>query len=111
MLDKEGVTFNEACTQLRENYQAHHYKWASYGVYDLNIMKLQCRMRGIEYPLSHNHINVKTLFSEEKDLKRKVGIKGALGILGMPLEGTHHKGVDDANNIAKILYWCIKNKE
>lgn len=38
-------------------------------------------------------------------------MKGALHILDLPLEGTHHRGVDDAKNIAKILYWCLKNKE
>ncbi|AGC76804.1 inhibitor of KinA sporulation pathway (predicted exonuclease) [Nonlabens dokdonensis] len=111
LLDKEGVSFKEACTQLREEYHAHHYTWASYGAYDLNMMKKQCKMRGMEYPLAQNHINVKTLFSEVKGLKGKVGMKGALGILNFPLEGTHHRGVDDANNIAKILDWCLKNQE
>lgn len=28
---------------------------------------------------------------------------GALALLNIPLEGTHHRGVDDAKNIAKIL--------
>ncbi|WP_240491680.1 hypothetical protein [Flavivirga aquatica] len=59
--------------------------------------------------MSQNHINVKTLFSETKGLKRKVGMKGALGLLNIPLEGTHHRRIDDANNIAKILHWCLKN--
>jgi inhibitor of KinA sporulation pathway (predicted exonuclease) len=30
-------------------------------------------------------------------------MKGALNILNIPVEGTHHRGVDDAKNIAKIL--------
>jgi inhibitor of KinA sporulation pathway (predicted exonuclease) len=28
---------------------------------------------------------------------------GALSELNIPLEGTHHRGVDDAKNIAKTL--------
>jgi len=32
-----------------------------------------------------------------------------LALLDIPLEGTHHRGVDDANNIAKILRWILNN--
>lgn len=109
MLDAEGISYKDASAKLSANYNAHHYTWASYGAYDLNMMKKQCKIRGVEYPLSQNHINVKTLFSQVKGLKRKVGMNGALGILNIPLEGTHHRGVDDAKNIAKILTWCLKH--
>ncbi len=108
LLDKEGISFEAACEMLRTQYSGHKYTWASYGQYDLNMMKRQCSYRGIEYPLSQNHINVKELFSKVKGLRKKVGMKGALGILEIPLEGTHHRGVDDAKNIAKILHWCIQ---
>ncbi|WP_299883261.1 3'-5' exonuclease [uncultured Lacinutrix sp.] len=110
LLDKEGITFKEACVKLREDYSANHYTWASYGAYDLNMMKKQCKLRGVEYPLSQKHINVKTHFSWVKDLNKKVGMKGALNILKIPLEGTHHRGVDDAKNIAKILHWCLQQQ-
>ncbi|MFD2562759.1 exonuclease domain-containing protein [Aquimarina rubra] len=107
LLEQEGISFTEACEILRTEYQGHQYTWASYGQYDLNMMKKQCSFRGIEYPLSQNHINVKELFAQTKGLRKKVGMKGALGILDIALEGTHHRGVDDAKNIAKILDWCI----
>jgi inhibitor of KinA sporulation pathway (predicted exonuclease) len=35
---------------------------------------------------------------------------GALNILDIPLEGTHHRGIDDANNIAKILRKLVLDK-
>ncbi|WP_025663030.1 3'-5' exonuclease [Aquimarina megaterium] len=108
LVDQEGVSFETACEMLRTQYKGHEYTWASYGQYDLNMMKKQCANREMKYPLSQNHINVKALFSETKGLRRKVGMKGALGILKIPLEGTHHRGVDDAKNIAKILHWCIR---
>ena len=109
LLDTNGVSFEEACTKLIEDYNAHHYTWASYGAYDLNMMKKQCKMRGVDYPLSQDHINVKLLFSETKGLQGKVGMNGALSMLDIPLEGTHHRGIDDAKNIAKILHWCLEN--
>jgi len=107
LLDQEGISFEQACNELRIQYNSYQYRWASYGAYDLNMLKQQCKFRGLDYPMAENHINVKTLFTEVKGLRRKVGMKGALGILEIPLEGTHHRGVDDANNIAKILDWCL----
>lgn len=110
LLDKEGISLKEACNILREEYNPKHYVWGSYGQYDLNMLKKQCKFRGIEYPMSREHINVKELFTEVKGISRKVGMKGALGMLNIPLDGTHHRGIDDARNIAKILNWCLINK-
>jgi inhibitor of KinA sporulation pathway (predicted exonuclease) len=109
LLDKEGVTFSKALEILRNEYNPNQYTWASYGAYDLNMLKKQCQMRGMEYPMGQHHINVKELFSEVKGIHKKVGMNGALEILKIPLEGTHHRGVDDAKNIAKILFWCLEN--
>lgn len=109
LLDAEGISFTKACEKVREQYNAHQYTWASYGAYDLNMLKKQCQFRNVEYPMSQNHINVKTLFAEVKGLTKKTGMNGALNILGIPLEGTHHRGVDDSKNIAKILHWCLLN--
>jgi len=109
MLDLEGISFEEACIKLREEYNPKEYTWASYGFYDLNMFKKQCKFRNIEYPLSQEHINVKELFSKVKGLTKKVGMNEALNMLNIELEGTHHRGIDDARNIAKILYWCLKS--
>lgn len=111
LLENEGVSFEAACELLRTEYSGDKYTWASYGQYDLNMMKKQCLDREMDYPLSQDHINVKILFSKVKGLRRRVGMKGALGKLGIPLEGTHHRGVDDARNIAKILDWCLKKQQ
>uniref|UniRef100_UPI00404A0F5E hypothetical protein n=1 Tax=Flavobacterium sp. TaxID=239 RepID=UPI00404A0F5E len=53
---------------------------------------------------------MKEYFSEVKGLTKKAGRNGALDILKIPLEGTHHRGVGDAKNIAKILHWCLLNR-
>lgn len=109
MLDKEGISFKEACDILRTEYSAYQYTWASYGAYDYNMLEKQCSFRKMDFPVSKNHINVKELFTEKKGIKKKVGMNGALQILDIPLEGTHHRGKDDAKNIANILYWILKN--
>jgi len=110
LIDAEGISFEAACTKLRVEYDPKQYTWASYGQYDLNMLKRQCKLRNVEYPMSQEHINVKTTFSAVKGLQKKVGMKGALQLLNIPLDGTHHRGVDDARNIAKILHWCLNNQ-
>jgi len=110
ILDKEGVLFEEAIEKLVEEYDPYFYTWASYGQYDLNMLQKQCKKFGVDYPMGNDHINVKILFAETKGLSKPTGMNGALHILQIPLEGTHHRGIDDAKNIAKILNWCLKNK-
>jgi 3'-5' exoribonuclease 1 len=35
------------------------------------------------------------------------GMARALNLANIELEGTHHRGIDDAKNIAKLLPYCI----
>jgi inhibitor of KinA sporulation pathway (predicted exonuclease) len=108
LIDAEGITLIEACDILTKEYNAAAYTWASYGTYDLNMMKSQCRKLNIAYPLSEEHINVKEVFAKKFSKSKRKGMKSALDFLEITLEGTHHRGVDDAKNIAKILYRCLK---
>jgi len=80
MLDDEGVLLEDALNILRAEYDS----------------------------LSYDHINVKTLFGELHPIRKSVGMERALKELKLPLEGTHHRGVDDVKNIAKILFWCLQ---
>lgn len=109
LLHKNGVLFEEAINQLIDEYNPDLYTWASYGQYDLNMLKKQCKSFGIPYPMGNDHINVKVHFAEKFGLQKPTGMNGALHLLNIPLEGTHHRGIDDAKNIAKILHWCLKN--
>lgn len=109
MLDKQGVYFDQAIEILAEQYEPEDYTWASYGAYDINMLQKQCKKFSVRYPMGRQHINVKQLFAETKGIK-PTGMNGALHILNIPLEGTHHRGVDDAKNIAKILHWCLQNQ-
>ena len=52
--------------------------------------------------LLENHISLKHEFARIRK-ERTYGMKKALGKLNLPLEGTHHRGIDDAKNIAKIF--------
>ena len=104
---ENGISFAEACLKLETEYLSKNHVWASYGAYDHTMFVNQCNRLKVAYPFSNKHINVKTLFSLKSRLNREVGMSGALRQLGFELEGTHHRGVDDAKNIAKILNWIL----
>jgi len=98
-----GVPFAEACAHLQHAYGTKDRVWASYGDYDRRQFERQCAEVGVPYPFGPGHLNVKTLFALTHALPREVGMDGALELLGLPLEGTHHRAGDDAWNITRIL--------
>lgn len=111
LVEKEGISFLEATEILKTEYQSESRTWASYGGYDKNFLKEQCLKQQVNYSMTEDHINIKVLLSESLNLKKGIGMKRALENLNIPLDGTHHRGVDDANNSAKILWWILKNKK
>ncbi|MFB8787760.1 MAG: 3'-5' exonuclease [Potamolinea sp.] len=100
---EQGIVFAEACSILKQKYRSQERIWASYGDYDRLQFERQCQSRYISYPFGSRHINVKSLLAIIHCLPREVGMGQALELINLPLEGTHHRGVDDAWNIAAIL--------
>lgn len=109
MVAQDGISFKEACSILRKEYLSQKRVWASFGAYDLKQFQRQCAATGVGFPFGPSHINVKTLFALKNKLGHEEGMAGALKMLYIPLKGTHHRGVDDAYNIAKILHRIFNN--
>lgn len=109
LIEKDGILFRESLKILREEYLTQRRAWASFGAYDLKQFQQQCSALDCGYPFGPSHINVKTLYALKQKLNHETGMSGALEKLGIPLDGTHHRGVDDARNIAKILWWILNN--
>lgn len=99
----EGVLLQEACRVLKNKYKVDRRCWASWGDYDRVQFDRVCKRQGISYPFDRRHINIKTLFALKHTLPVEVGMPASLDYYDISLEGTHHRGVDDAKNIAKIL--------
>ncbi len=99
----DGVTLAEVCRVLDQELQASARLWASYGDYDRKQFERDCAAAGVSYPFGPTHLNVKTLVAVACGWPREVGMGEALKRLGLPLEGVHHRGGDDARNIAAIL--------
>jgi inhibitor of KinA sporulation pathway (predicted exonuclease) len=100
---EQGVAFEVACSILRKKYLSKERVWASYGDYDRRQFERQCQSLKISYPFGITHLNVKSLFAIIYALPQEVGMDKALELIDLPLEGTHHRGGDDAWNIAGIL--------
>lgn len=109
MIEENGISFKEALSILKKEFDTQSRAWASFGAYDLKQFQRQCSALGVGYPFGPSHINVKTLFALKNNLGHETGMDGALKFLEIPLEGTHHRGVDDAKNIAKILRNILNN--
>ncbi|MFF3390913.1 exonuclease domain-containing protein [Streptomyces sp. NPDC002669] len=98
-----GVSFAEACRLLAAEHRSGMLPWASWGDYDRNQFVRQCRATGTPYPFGHRHTNAKIPFTAAHGLRKRPGMARALEIAGLPLEGRHHSGADDAWNIAALI--------
>ncbi|MFF4974695.1 exonuclease domain-containing protein [Streptomyces sp. NPDC001083] len=99
----QGVSFAQACRTLAAEHGAGTRPWASWGDYDRKQFVRQCRATGAGYPFGARHTNVKAVFTEAHGLRRRPGMAEALRVVGLPLEGRHHRGDDDAWNIAALV--------
>lgn len=113
MVDTEGVTLKEAFEYLVNELGSKSVSWASYGEYDKHMVRRQCGVFGLEYPFGETHTNVKTMFKEL--YKRHQGNYGMAtaykAVFGKPIEGTHHRGGDDAKNIGIMLGALLLKKQ
>jgi len=84
------------------------YLLCSWGFYDRSQFKKDCELHGMDTKWLKPHISLKHQHAKFNNLKRPIGMSWALKMENIPLEGTHHRGIDDAKNIAKIF---LKNFE
>jgi inhibitor of KinA sporulation pathway (predicted exonuclease) len=107
-LAASGISLAESLDLLRDEYRSEDRLFASWGDYDRNQFHRNCDHYRLKYPFGPTHLNVKTLFAVGRALSRETGIDAACELAGTPLEGTHHRGVDDAWNIAGLLCELLK---
>jgi inhibitor of KinA sporulation pathway (predicted exonuclease) len=99
---------SDALSILQHDYRSRERLFASWGDYDRNQFQRNCRDYGLEYPFGPTHLNIKNLFSVVFGLPKELGIPEACEKMGIPLEGTLHRGVDDAWNIAQLFCGLLK---
>ncbi len=98
--------FPEAITSLAlwldETLGHREVLFASWGAYDRNQFSRDRKRHKVKLPWPSDHLNIKTAFAKAVG-QRSMGMARALKLTGLKLDGTHHRGIDDARNIAKLL--------
>lgn len=91
------------------NYQ--NAVFGSWGDYDYNQFEEDSKFHKVPFPISYPHINLKKLFGNTQGLSELYGMAEALKLAAIKLEGTHHRGIDDAKNIAKLLPFILDKQQ
>ncbi|WP_462146394.1 3'-5' exonuclease [Pseudoalteromonas gelatinilytica] len=103
--------FKQAFTEFKAWLsQYEDYLFCSWGEYDRNQFIQDCDYHDEPYPISAPHLNLKRQFSRAQKVRKHQGMAGAMKLTGMQLEGTHHRGLDDARNIARLLPFSLGRK-
>ncbi len=102
-----GLSFDDACAVLERDYHTPTTIWGSWGNFDRRIFQEQCQLFGVDYPFSDQHINIKRLFQNANRLPYAPGLARACRIAGLDMEGTHHRGHDDAWNVGRLFHELI----
>ena len=78
--------------------------YVSWGFYDKNQFKYDLRINKLDKEIINdsNHISFKHLYGKVNRVK-PMGLKKACYREKIDFEGTHHRGIDDAKNILKVL--------
>lgn len=108
-------TFPTVLNQFQEWIGDQDYYLCSWGFYDRKQFASDCELHHLPISWLNNHMSVKHQYldlhldriiqGKDPNIKREkgLGITKALRVEGMTFEGTHHRGIDDARNIAKIF--------
>ncbi|MBE9118811.1 exonuclease domain-containing protein [Lusitaniella coriacea LEGE 07157] len=88
-------------------FQYSNFIFGSWGDYDRKQIEQDSRLYNIPYPIACPHINLKQLFTTNQKLSRRYGMAQALELAEIELEGTHHRGIDDARNITQLLPYIL----
>jgi inhibitor of KinA sporulation pathway (predicted exonuclease) len=99
----DGLPFPEACATLAARHATGERAWASWGDFDRTLFERQCAREQVPYPFGPTHLNVKYLFAAARALSQEISMMDALRAAAITHEGTHHRGDDDAWNIAALL--------
>lgn len=103
--------FPEAIAALGKFLGHRTPRFCSWGDYDWHQLSRDAQMHGVRLPLRSDHLNLKRAFSAARGTQKRFGMKAALRAVGVPLVGTHHRGIDDARNITRLLPWCLGRGE
>lgn len=103
--------YPEAITALvRWLEKFDNFLFCSWGNYDKQHFELESTFHNVPYPISAPHLNIKKQFAKSQRVRKRQGMAGALKLAHISIEGTHHRGIDDANNMVKLMPYVLGRK-
>jgi len=98
--DIAWIKFQKSIEMLTdENFE--DIVFCSWGYYDKKQLAKDCKLHNMRFPFKY-HFSIKHEFAARRNI-RPCGVMGAIRTLDLEFEGTLHRGIDDARNIAKIF--------
>jgi inhibitor of KinA sporulation pathway (predicted exonuclease) len=101
------AAFPEAIAGLRVFLRGREVQFCSWGNYDRNQLRRDASRHGVALPLGDRHLDLKRSFRVHSGGAQKLGVGQALARVGLRFEGTAHRGIDDARNIARLLPYAL----
>lgn len=102
-------TFPDVYSRFQK-WAGRSYILCSWGHYDKHQLQRDCQLHKLSDVWCSRHISLKHQFMKNHGQgKRKAGMFHALKYFGLELDGTHHRGIDDARNIGKIFVRDFEN--
>tara|TARA_B100000745_G_scaffold18473_1_gene12905 strand:- start:117 stop:665 length:549 start_codon:yes stop_codon:yes gene_type:complete len=83
------------------------FAFCSWGNYDKNQLNNDCTLHDVPNPIRAPHVNIKKVFSTKQGLKKQFGMARALKHVGIEQTGTHHRGIDDARNMVRLMPYIV----
>ena len=108
-IQQENVNRADTFPKVIEEFQDwgemfdEDYVLCSWGAFDKKMFIQDCQLHRMEYDWAEPHINLKNQYREIKRLPKARGLKTAVRKEGFEFTGIHHRGIDDAENLAKIF--------
>ena len=99
--------FPQAIAALANFLRGKDALFCSWGGYDRNQLRRDAARHRVKLPLGERHLNLKEAFSKRLGEAREYGTGQALRRVGLGFTGTHHRAIDDARNIARLLPFVL----
>ena len=107
----EAPTYSDAMKAFQTWIQHYpEFVFCAWGDFDRRQIRQDCKFHQVPSPINVTCLNLKTMFARSQNLPGTYGMSQALEMAHLPLVGTHHRGIDDARNIAKLLPYSLGHK-
>jgi len=84
-------------------------RWYSWGDYDYRQFKLDCARSGAPWPFPGEHSNARRLYAKMLGKRMRISLFQAVKEQGLKWAGVHHRGIDDARNLARLLQVLLRD--